>query len=666
MFHFGVDYYPEQWPEERWGEDARLMAEAGFNVVRLAEFAWAKLEPSEGDFNFDWLDRALSVMSERGIQAILGTPSGSPPAWLMTRYPEVFRMRADGRYLTFGNRREYCPNNPLYREYVRRIVTCMAERYAGHPSVIGWQIDNEFGDRCYCPVCTSAFQDWLCKRYISLDELNQKWGTVFWSHTYSDWSQIPVPLTTSNAPNPGLALDFSRFASDSYVDFQQAQIDILRHLCPKHFITHNLMGFQYDQLDYFDLARPLDFVAWDNYPRNQWSFHADVDSSGLALAADTMRGLKRQNFWVMEQQAGAGGWESLAVSPRPGELRLWAYQAIAHGADGVLFFRWRTARYGTEQNWHGLLDYNANPGRRYQEIKKMGAELHKVGDRIATSKVKPSIAMLLSYPSRFAFQVQAINPQFNYSAHFHQFYKALHRHGVAIDVVEPETDLTAYKLVIAPALTVMPERVADNLRKYVKLGGVLVATPRTGIKDEANAVVDLPLPGLLSDVFGIVVEEYDSLPPGVEQVLEFSLSELSVTNPPSASILCEILMPRGSEVIARYTRDYYASKPAITLNHFGNGQAVYVGTVGASPLYDTLAGWLLGVAGVRRLVAAPSGVEVAERWQGDRSLLFVLNHTEHVQEITLNGLYTNLLNGKDTIEGTIVVSPRNVLVLEKA
>src|SRR5258708_7911731 len=280
-----------------------------------------------------------------------------------------------------------------------------------------------------------------------------------------------------------------------------------------------------------------------------------------------MRGLKRHNFWVMEQEAGAGGWENLAVSPRPGELRLWAYQAIAHGADGMVFFRWRTARYGTEQNWHGLLDHNANPGRRYQEIKKMGAELQKLGDRIAGSKVKANIAMLLSYPSRFAFQVQSINPQFNYSEHFHQFYRALHRHGVAIDVVDPEADLTVYKLVIGPSLTVMPERVADNLRNYVKLGGVLVVTPRTGIKDEANAVVDLPLPGLLADVFGVWVEEYDSLPPGVEQALEFSLAELSVTNPPSASILCDILAPQGSEVIARYTRDYYAGKPAITLNH---------------------------------------------------------------------------------------------------
>lgn len=306
-FTLGVDCYPEQWPEQRWPEDAQLMAEAGFNVVRLAEFAWSKMQPQEGHYDFEWLDRAIALLASHGMRVVLGTPTASPPPWLMTRYPEIFRVREDGVPVTFGNRREYCPNHPVYHDHRRRIVTRMAERYANHPHVIGWQIDNEFGDRCYCPFCASAFHAWLRRRYQTLDALNGAWGTTFWSHVYGDWAEIPLPLSSAGAPNPGLALDFYHFASDSYVAYQQLQLAILREYCPSHFVTHNFMGFGYDRIDYFDLARDLDFVSWDNYPRTQWSMQADVDPSQAALAHDTMRGLKRRNFWVMEQQAGRLG-----------------------------------------------------------------------------------------------------------------------------------------------------------------------------------------------------------------------------------------------------------------------------------------------------------------------------------------------------------------------
>ena len=663
MFYFGVDYYPEHWPEERWPEDARLMAEAGFNIVRLAEFAWSKMEPREGQYDFDWLDRAISVLASHDIRVVLGTPTASPPPWLMTKHPDIFRVREDGRRVTFGNRRTYCPNNPVYHEYSRQIVTAMAEHYADHPAVIGWQIDNEFGDRCYCPVCSLAFRDWLRRRYGSLDELNEKWGTIFWSHVYTDWDQIPPPLTTGGSPNPGLALDFYRFSSDSYVAYQQMQIDILREKCPEHFITHNFMGFKYSRINYFDLADSLDFVAWDNYRRMQWTMHAKVDPSHGALGADAMRGLKRQNFWVMEQQAGSGGWEIVSVTPRPGELRLWAYQTIAHGADAVIFFRWRTARFGTEQYWHGLLDHDARPSRRYEEIKRLGAEIGKACEHIYGSTVKPAVAMLLSYDSRFAFQIQANNPQFSYPEHFHQFYQALYDRHVAIDIAAPIADLSAYKLVVAPALHVVSDAATKNLKRFVEAGGVLVVTQRSGVKDEANAVVNQRLPGLLAELCGVEVDEYDSLAPDMHNGLEFALPELASSSPVPVSTWCDVLKPNGATVVARYTQDYYAGKPAITLNRFGQGQAVYVGTLGHAPLYEALVEWLLDLAGVHPLLTAPEGVEVTERWQGDQRLLFVLNHTDREQEVALDGRYTDLLDGSATLEGAVTVAPRDVLVL---
>jgi beta-galactosidase len=662
MFYFGVDYYPEHWPEERWPIDAQLMAEAGFNIVRLAEFAWSKMELTEGQFDFNWLDRAIALLHSRGMRVVLGTPTASPPPWLMNKSPELYRVREDGLRVTFGNRREYCPNNLLYHEYTQRVVTKMAEHYASHPAVIGWQIDNEFGDRCYCATCTEKFQTWLRSRYEALDELNQKWGTVFWSHIYNDWTEIPVPLTTGGSPNPGLALDFFRFCSDSYVAYQQVQIDILRSKCPGHFITHNLMGFGYDRMNYFDLARELDFVAWDNYPRMQWTMEKGVEPSSSALSLATMRGLKSKNIWVMEQQAGQGGWEMLSVTPRPGELRLWAYQSIAHGADAILFFRWRTARFGTEQYWHGLLDHNAFPSRRYDEIKRMGAEINGVGNQIVGSEVNSSVAMILSYDSRFAFQIQPNNPRFNYPEHFHQIYRAFYGHHVSVDIMAPYADLSSYRLIIAPALHLVTDAIAENLKSYVQAGGTLIVTQRTGVKDESNMVVNQRLPGLLAELCGVEVEDYDSLSSYMQNSLEFTIPELINAESPTVGVLCDILKPTEATVVARYVKDYYAGKPAITLNQFGKGKVIYVGAVGDGKLYDILSDWLLNMTGIQPIIPVPDGVELTVRSQNGQRLLFLLNHTESQQNIFLDQPYRSLLDGS-MINGVVSIAPREVLLL---
>lgn len=666
MFYFGVDYYPEHWPVERWPIDAQLMAEAGMNVVRLAEFAWSRLEPTDGQYDFTWLDQAIDILFKQGIRVILGTPTASAPPWLMGKDPALYIMREDGRRATFGNRREYCPNHPLYHDYSRRIVTQMATHYANHPAVIGWQIDNEFGDRCYCPICATHFQRWLQQRYGSLERLNDAWGTIFWSHVYNDWAEIPAPLNTGGAPNPGLALDFARCMSDTYVDYQKMQSDILREICPQHFITHNFMGFKYAQLNYFDLARDLDFVTWDNYPRLRWALDVEKpDHSRMALAHDTMRGLKHKNFWLMEQQGGPGGWQIVSVTPRPGELRLWAYQGIAHGADGMVFFRWRTARFGTEEYWHGILDHHARPGRRYAEIKQMGAEIKQIGDRLVGATLKPQVAMLLSYDARFAFQIQANNPQFDYTKHFQQIYRAFHARQIPVEIVAPTDDLSAYKIVIAPALYVLPEAVAENLKRFVQAGGILVVTPRTGVKDEANAVVNLPLPGLLAEVCGVEVEEYDSLTPEMSNTLDFTLPALFAYAPVNIGVWCDVLKPTTAAVVAQYSRDYYAGRPAITLNQFGNGQAVYVGTFGGDNLYELLARWVLDLADVTPLLNVPAGVEVTERWQGAQRLLFMLNHTDRPQIILCPEAYHNLLDQR-VLEGEVSLAPYEVLILTPA
>jgi beta-galactosidase len=682
MFYFGVDYHPEHWPEERWSQDARLMAEAGFNIVRLAEFAWFKLEAEEGQYDFGWLDRAIAILASQDIRVVLGTPTALPPPWLMAKHPELFRVREDGQPVTFGNRRICCPRNPAFHHYSKRIVAKMAEHYVDHEAIIGWQIDNEFGDRCYCPLCARNFRDWLRRRYGSLDRLNQRWGTMFWSHIYTDWDQIPVPLKTGDAPHPGLALDFFRFSSESYVVYQQTQIDILREKCRQHFITHSFKGFDYDQINYFELAESLDLVGWDNHPRTQRNMQVQLDPSHAALAADTMRGLKRQNFWVMEQQAGPGGWETVSVAPRPGELRLWAYQSIAHGADTIIFSRWRAARFGTEQYWHGLLDHDGTASWRYQEIKQTGTEIKQIGEQIDGSAIKPTIAIMLSYDSRFAFQIQENNPAFSYADQFHSFYSAFHRHQVAVDIITPDADLSTYNLIIAPALHIVTDEIADNLKRFAGSGGVLVLTARSGVKDESNAVVDQRLPGLLAELCGIEVEEYDSLPPDVGNALEFSLPDLVVARPLSATVWCDVLQSNTATVVARYTRGYYAGKAAITLNEYAEpeseeqaddsdqlagrwppeGWVVYVGTMGTVHMYHALADWLLELAGLRPILAGPEGIEVTERWQGDERFLFLLNHAENARDLTLARPMTDLLTGR-VVEQRFTLEPKEVMIL---
>jgi beta-galactosidase len=537
----------------------------------------------------------------------------------------------------------------------------MAEHYRDNPNDIGWQIDNEFGDRCYCTICRERFQVWLGDKYGTLATLNDAWGTVFWSHVYNDWSEIPIPLSTAPSHNPGLALDFKRFASDVYVRYQKLQLDILREVSPGHFITHNFMGFRFDQLNYFELARDLDLVTWDNYPRGFWNMQEHVNPSEIALGHATMRGLKGKNFWMMEQQSGPGGWDIVSVTPRPGELRLWAYQAIAHGADGMIFFRWRTARFGAEEYWHGLLAHDGTPTRRFEEIKRMGLELKRVGNTIQGSNIHAEVAMILSYDARFAFEIQANNPDFHYPTHFSTIYEAFHCLNVPVDIAPPDADLSRYKLVIAPALYVLDKTLAERLKAFTKTGGTLVATLRSGVKDEANAVVDMPLPGLLADLLGMTIQDYDSLPEDVGQPLEF-MNGITPKGNAQANTWCDILTPHTAEVVARYSKDYYGGEAAATLNHVGAGHTVYVGTAGNRALYDTLAPWLLELSGISTPSKPSEGLEVTERRQGDTCLRFILNHSDQPKRISVCG---HDLLSNTYLDGKVELPPKGVLVLQQ-
>ena len=627
--YYGVDYYPEHWPEERWPLDAKLMEEAGINVTRLAEFAWSKLEPEEGSFDFSWLDKVINILSRHNIKVVLGTPTASPPMWLVKKYPQILPVDKDGHIMGPGGRRHYCYNSPEYRELTRKIVTAMAEHYKNNPNVIGWQIDNELGchesNRCYCDNCLAKFREWLKNKYGTIEDLNEAWGTVFWSQTYNSWDEVILPRRTVGAHNPSLLLDFYRFVSDSTVDYLNLQVGIIRSISPEKFITHNFMGL-FGGLNYYELGERLDFISWDNYPK----FGNKVFPQQIALAHDVMRGIKGKNFWIMEEQSGPAGWEVFGASPLPGEIRLWAYQGIAHGADAIVYFRWRTCRFGTEEFWHGILDYDGIPRRRYQEVKQVGQELKDLSD-IVGSRYKAEVAIVYSYDIRWAFEIQPNNPEFNYMEEIQKYYTALFNQHIPVDIVPPTKDLSEYKLVIAPSLYLMTPEIRDNLASFVKNGGTLVVTLRSGIKDWNNVVTDKTLPGELSELLGIEIEEYYSLPPGETCHIRGIWPENY-----SCKAICEMVVPKSAEVIAQYEDGPYAGRCAVSLNRFGSGEAIYVGVDPDLSYVESLFFWLATRCKLDIIAMGSKDVEVAIREGEDGNYLFILNHSDKEESIKVS------------------------------
>jgi beta-galactosidase len=657
----GVAYYPEQWPEERWPVDARLMAEAGIRVVRMAEFSWSTLEPRRGALEFGWLDRAVSLMAAHGIEVVLGTPTAAPPGWLIAEHPDILPVDHEGRVFPFGHRRHYCPNNAAYNDESRRIVAALAEHYGDDERIVAWQIDNEFGERCYCPRCEAAFREWLKERYGSLDRLNASWGTAFWSQTYTSWDHIRVPPAGDvplpegfmrASPSPAHALDYFRFASDSFVRYQRLQFDEIRRRSDLP-ITHNLRGFGFKELDYQKLAADLDFLAWDNYPL--------LSGSGgwlePALNCDAIRGLKDVPFWVLEQQVGPLGWETIRT-PRRGQMRLHTYQMVAHGAEVVSYFRWRSARFGTEQHWYGVLDHDGRPNRRLRELGELTRELERFDSLLAGTVPAVQAAILYDYDARFALELQPTNPALAHLGALRAHYGALKRQGVQVDLVAPLADLSSYRLVAAPSLYVVDEDVATALRAYVESGGLLVLGPRTGFKDRANAVPERPLPAWLDELAGLEVSDIASF-------LDDRNVQVDGVDGAAGEFhgWFEELSLKGARPLYRYRDTDFAGSAAIAINEVGVGRVVYVGGVATEGTLDQLYASLAREAALD-VFDVPSAVEVVRLRKADSGaeVLFLLNYAGEERTISIPGEPVSHLDG--TLQaGALVLGPYGVALL---
>lgn len=642
---FGADYYPEHWDEKRHETDAKLMHEIGIDVVRMAEFAWSKLELENGVFRFEWLDNVINILANYNIRVVLGTPSAAPPAWLIDEIPDLLPVDSQGRTRGFGGRHHNCHSNSAFREHIKRLVSKMAHHYKNNPNVIGWQIDNELGnshnDLCHCKSCRRRFQKWLESKYKTIDELNREWGTSFWSQTYDRFEQIPTPMITPNSHNPSLLLDWKRFHSDLIVKFQQFQIDIIRQICPNHFITHNLMGF-FNLVDYFDLTENLDFVSHDQYPMGFFDNPQPMkEPSVLAADLDLMRSLKNKTFWIMEQQAGPTGWEILGRTPKPGQLRLWSAQSVAHGADTVVYFRWRTCAFGTEEYWHGILPHSGNPGRRYYELQKFISEIKPYMEKFKDSLPESEAAILFSYEQSWAFEIQPHHPELNYIDYVRNFHRGLYNQNIPVDFISEKGDFERYKLVIAPLLFLVSDELVEKLTRYVVQGGILVLTMRSGVKDMNNKChIESELPGKLTELTGAVITDYDCLR---DQDIGIRYNGKDYR----CRIWCDILKPVSAECIGTYTDDCYRDEPAITVNHVGNGRIYYIGTEPGQKLIDDFLSDIVNAAGIERIYDKPAEVEFVRRRTKDADYIFALNHTDRPQTIAIAENWKRLVNNEN-------------------
>ncbi|WP_263371880.1 beta-galactosidase [Granulicella cerasi] len=630
----GVAWYPEQWPESRWEDDLTLMEKAHVHWVRVGEFAWSRMEPSEGVYDLDWLVRAVELAGKHHIFVVMGTPSASPPAWLTQKYPETLRTKEDGRKDEHGNRQQFDWSSPKYRELARAMAERLAVRFGHDPNVIGWQIDNEYAEQSFGPTTRTQFQQWLKARYGTLDNLNQRWATSYWSQSYTAWEQIPVGATRGN---PGLMLSWQRFVSDTWRSYQKVQIDAIRaHSEPRQFITTNMMGF-FDRYDHYTVAQDLDFAAWDDYVGQG---HLDPTRNGAAH--DLTRGFLRKNFWVMETQPGFVNWSQDNNALDKGEVRAMAWHDVAHGADAVGYWQWRSALNGQEE-YHGtLIGSDGTPVPVYSEVAQVGAEFDRAAAWLSGTEPQAEVAILHSYDSRWAVNWQRHNQSYDPVDALLSYYKQLRRQAHTVDIVAPLAPLSRYKLVVAPALNVLSDGEAKNLIEYVRQGGHLVLGQRSGMKTVDNALQPQRQPGPLTELLGGRVEQYYALESPVPLDGQWGSG--------SSKLWAEQLGASApdTEVLMRYGRSngWLDGQPAAITRRVGNGRITYIGAWLDGMTMSHAVEWMLTDAKVRPVaVDVPEGVEFSIRRDAQHEVWIFVNLNAGAQRIKLPQTMTDVLHG---------------------
>jgi beta-galactosidase len=672
-FLHGGDYNPDQWLRypEVLEEDIRLMKLSNCNAMSLGIFSWVSLEPEEGKFTFEWMDEVINRLYENGIYTILATPSGARPAWMSQKYPEVLRVGANRVRNLHGVRHNHCYTSPVYREKVKIMNTKLAERYGNHPGVIAWHISNEYGGECHCSYCQEAFRNWLKSKYKDLDNLNHSWWTAFWSHTYTDWAQVESPAPHGENRVHAMNLDWKRFVTDQTVDFCKHEIQPLKEVNSELQVTTNLMG-TYDGLNYWKFKDVLDVVSWDSYP----CWHDSKDNSdlacGVAMTHDINRSLKGgKPFMLMESTPSATNWQAVSKIKKPGMHLLSSMQAVAHGSDTVQYFQWRKSR-GSSEKFHGaVVDHCGHENTRvFKDVTEVGTVLSKLDEIIGTT-VEPEVAVIFDWENRWAIN-DAQGPRncgMKYEETVKEQYKPFWTKGIPVDVIDMDCDFSKYKLLVAPMLYMVRSGVAERIEKFVEEGGTFVTTYWSGIVDENDLCFLGGFPGPLRKVLGIWSEEIDALYDYDSNSIEaLEGNELGIRGDFAAVELCDLLHLEGAQALAAYKSDFYAGRPALTVNKYGKGKAYYIASRNSKNFSENFYGALIDNLSIKGSIDSvlPEGVTAQMRTDGENDYVFLMNYSEGDRVVILDNFeYTDVVTG-EPVEKKVELSLYGLRILKRA
>lgn len=670
---YGGDYNPDQWPEEIWPEDMKLFKKAGINIVTVPVFSWAKLQPNEETYDFTWLDRILDLVAENGMYACLATSTAAQPAWMSKKYPEVLPVDINGRKRTHGARVNFCPNSKVYRSFSVKLAEKLAERYKEHPALLVWHISNEYGNYCYCENCAGEFRNWVKARYGSIEEVNRRWNMSFWGHTVYDWDEIVPPSylnemfkdTWSGYPRDstcfqGIAIDYNRFMSDSILGCYLGEYNAVKAISPDIPVTTNLMG-TFKPLDYFKWAENMDIVSWDNYPS------ATDPMSNIAMRHDLMRSLKSgKPFMLMEQTPSQQNWQPFNSLKRPGVMRLWSYQAMAHGADTIMFFQLRRS-FGACEKYHGaVIEHAGHENTRvFRECAKLGEELKLLGDKLLDSRLKSRVAIIFDWDNWWAVEFSS-GPSIylRYIEQVEKYYRALYNLNISVDFVKPDADLSEYEIVIAPVLYMIKPGVAKNIENFVERGGAFVTTFFSGIVNENDLVTLGGYPGELRKLLGIWAEEIDALLPDMKNSIVIHHPVGDLTGQYDCGLLCDLIHLETANALAAYGKDFYAGMPVLTENEYGKGKAYYIAADPEEKFVNGFLKHLCDTRGIAASIKAPEGVEITERYKEDKKFTFILNHNSNAVNINLGDRKYIDMFINHSIQGGFVLQGRDVVILE--
>lgn len=585
----GGDYNPEQWLDrpDILEKDVEMLVESGCNTVSLGIFSWSVLEPEEGVFRLDWLEEIVDRLYAKGISTILATPSGARPKWMADQYPEVLRVDESRHRNFFGGRHNHCYTSPVYREKVAIINKKLAERLGNHPGVILWHISNEYGGECHCPLCQKAFQNWLREKYGTIEELNRRWYTAFWSHTYQSFDQVESPSSRGENALHALNLDWKRFVTHQTADFIHHEVEAVRAGGSNLPVTANLMHY-FDGLDYFKLAKELDIVSWDTYPT--WHKEPVIETGyDNGMCHDLMRSLKGRPFFQMESCPSSTNWQSVSKLKRPGILFLQSMQAIAHGGEGSMYFQIRQSR-GSSEKFHGAVidHYGGTDTRVFREVCRIGQTLKEISP-MAGSRVESPVAILYDWDSQWAME-DSQGPR-NKGLHLlevqQKFYGAFRRRGLNVDLVDMDCDIEKYRVLALPMCYMFKEGFSEKVRAFVEKGGILINTYWSGIADDTDLCYLGGTPHGLMDVLGARSMEIDGLYDWEEnELVPEPGNELGLNRTYRCKYLCDLLELRGAKAVMTYGSDFYQGYPALTVNAYGKGFAWYVAADGEKEFYQ--------------------------------------------------------------------------------